>query len=162
MNLEELGITKEDILEKVAGHLVDEMEEDAKSQIRSFIREKVQSKVEAQVSAIVSECAAKALDGTFQPVNCFGELIGQPTTIRDIFIKRTTEWWNQKVDRNGQPSNSYGSFGTMAEWHASQVVTKILADNLSKELQPIIATSKTQLGLAISNAIVEIVKKQLK
>lgn len=162
MNLEELGITKEDLLDKIAGHIIDEIRDNVLEDIRKTTRENTQQRISATVSEVISEAARSTLDGTFQPVNCFGEKTDKPTTLRDIFVQRTREWWTQKVDRAGKPTSSYGAFGTMAEWHISEVVTKIVREEMNAAFVPIIAQSKAQLSAAITAAIAEIVAKQLK
>jgi hypothetical protein len=162
MKLEDLGITKEDLLEKVAGHLIDELSGDAKSDISHFVNDEVKNNVRSQVSAIIVDTARKTFDGTFQPVNHYGEKVGEPTTIRDIFVKQAMEWWKQPVNSQGHPDkDSWGNKLTMAQWHAKEAMNEIVRDVMKKEFEPLIADARKQLAAAFTQAIHQLVAQTL-
>ena len=162
MKLEDLGITKEDILNRVAELLVEQLTEGAKSDIARFVNDEVKTAVRSQVSAIIVDTARKTFDGTFQPINHYGEKVGEPTTIRDMFVKEAKEWWTLKVDREGRPStDSYGDKLTMAQFHAKQAMDAVVRDTMKTMFEPLLADAKQQLAGAFTQSISELVNKTL-
>jgi len=162
MKLEDLGITKEDILNRVAESLVDQMTEDAKSDIARFVNDEVKTAVRGQVSEIIMDTARKTFDGTFQPVNHYGEKIGDSTTIRDMFVKQAKEWWSLKVDSSGRPTTDiYGEKKTMAQYYAKEAMAEVVSATMKKEFEPLLVDAKTQLARAFTQSIAELVAKTI-
>lgn len=162
MKLEDIGITKEDILQKVSEMLVEELNASARKRIAEFVNDEVKSQVRAQVSAIITDTARKTFDGTFQPVNHFGEKAGEPTTIRDLFVSQAKEWWTLKVDCNGKPTtDSWGNKLTMAQYHAKEAISEIVKGVMVNEFTPLITDAKTQLATAFTKSIQELVVQKL-
>lgn len=161
MKLEDIGITKEELLEKVAENLVEDLHDGAKRQIEQFIHEEIKGQIRSQVSAIIMDTARKTFDGTFQPVNCFGEREGEPTTIREMFVQRAKEWWLQKVNSNGEPSTSYGSNKTMAQYHADKAMSEVTKEIMNKEFEPLILDARQKLASAFTVSVQELVTKIL-
>lgn len=162
MKLEDIGITKEEILDRVADSLIEQMTEEAKNNIARFVNDEVKTAVRSQVSTIIADTARKTFDGTFQPINHYGEAVGQPTTIRDMFVKQAREWWSLKVDCNGNPSSdTYGSKKTMAQYHAQKAMDEVVRDTMKAQFEPLIKDARKQLADAFTQAISELVTNTL-
>lgn len=160
--LEQLGITKEDILDRVAGQIVDQLGEDAAQDIRKFVTSKVQENILKTVDALVSNQARAAFETVFQPVDAFGEKVGSPTTLREAFLAKCKQWWTQKVDKEGRPSSGYGADRTMAQHHAGEVVRDLISKEMQKELIPLMGQAHQQLAQAVLNSIADIVNRNFK
>lgn len=162
MKLEDIGITKEDILSRVSESLIEQMTEEARSDIARFVNDEVKTAVRSQVSAIIMDTARKTFDGTFQPINHYGEAVGRPTTIRDMFVKQAQEWWSLKVDCNGSPSSDiYGNKKTMAQFHAQKAMDEVVRDVMKTQFEPLIADARNQLAGAFTQAIGQLVANTL-
>lgn len=162
MKLEDIGITKEDILSRVAESLIEQMTEEARAGIARFVNDEVKTAVRSQVSAIIMDTARKTFDGTFQPINHYGEAVGEPTTIRDMFVKQAKEWWSLKVDREGRPSqDSYGDKKTMAQFHAQAAMDLVVRETMKTQFEPLIADARQQLAGAFTQAIGELVTRTM-
>lgn len=161
MKLEDIGITKDELLEKVAENIVSDLHDDAVRKIEQFIHEEIKTQIRSQVSAIIMDTARKTFDGAFQPVNCFGEKDGEPTTIREMFVQRAKEWWMQKVNSNGDPSTSYGSNKTMAQYHADKAMSEVTKEIMKSEFEPLILDARKKLAVAFTESVQELVTKIL-
>ena len=162
MKLEDIGITKEDILSRVAESLIEQMTEEARANIARFVNDEVKTAVRSQVSAIIMDTARKTFDGTFQPINHYGEAVGEPTTIRDMFVKQAKEWWSLKVDSSGRPTqDSYGNKQTMAQFHAKEAMDLVVRETMKTQFEPLIADARQQLAGAFTQAIGELVTRTM-
>lgn len=165
ITLEALGITKEEIIDRVVTGLMDEIREDVmtdmEKQIVSKVMTEAQSKINSAVYEAVKTTCGNALDIKFQPLDKWGDKAGKPTTVREMFYDKAKEWWNQGVDAQGKPCSQYSVKSTMAQWHAEQAVKGVISTTLNEEMGTIIKNAQTQVKTNIAQAIANFVAKHL-
>jgi hypothetical protein len=160
--LQQLGITKDEVLDRIVASvlregLFDEGYETAKREIVKGYKEGIQKAIDQTISATCAE----ALNTVFQPVNTWGEKTGEPTTVRDMFLKSCQDWWVMKVDSKGNPTrDSYGIRETMVEHHARKAVSEAVNNAMKAELQTVVADAKAKMAAAIGAYISEHIVKR--
>lgn len=161
--LQQIGITKEEILDRLADRILsDGLSEEGFEHAKRKVLEGYKSGIEKAINHVISEACAEALTMEFQPVNMWGEKTGAPTTVRDLFVKKCQDWWNQKVDSSGNPTtDSYGNKKTMVQHHAEMAVKEIVSRQMNAELSTVVASAKAALAASIGQYIQENVAKKL-
>jgi len=120
MNLEALGITKEDLIDKLAEKILrleypnQEDGCDYKNTIGDMVRTAVEKKVHTHVSEsvllsideVLRDKLSEVLEQEVTPVNIFGDKVGKPTTIKAALAEKAKDFWLQKVDKAGKPTDS--------------------------------------------------------
>lgn len=167
VTLESLGITSEALLARLIESLQDAaLEEgvytDCRKALINEFRSKFADKIEAAVGEAVREVIAQSFDSVFQPVDNMGRANGDPTTVRNLIIASTTEWWKQKVDSQGKPyTNSWGQEDklTMAAYHAKKATEEVVKGELASQLSEITTAAKKQFQDSMAATLSGMVKK---
>ncbi len=108
-----------EVADKMIGN--EELYERAKRAIDVRIDKIFQESATAQIKAAIDQAIRDGFEREYQKVNSFGQATSPKTTISAELEKLIGGYWNQKVDRNGQPS-TYSDGVTRAEWMMTQLV----------------------------------------
>ena len=141
--MNDLNITKEDVIELAARKLADayadneEIGTRVNQRIEQRIKEYFENSVKAQIDAFLSSEMERLLNQTINPVDIWGEQTGKPTTIRAQLAERAKEFWEVKVDREGRPS-IYGG-----EPRHTQLMKNIAKEEFDKAIK---ANAETIIG----------------
>jgi len=163
MDFEALGISKEDIIDRIVDNavtvLVEEYRNDSARDVRDEVRRISLEGIREKVTAIINDEATKALEGRFQPLTSWGEENGKPTSIRQMFVDAAREWWAVKVDSKGNPDvHNYGSKAIpRAEYVAKKVMTDVVSETFKLDIQRIINALRDEFKAAVSKAMTDIV-----
>lgn len=160
--LQQLGITKEEILERITDRILsDGMGEEGFEHAKREIVKGYKEGIEKAINHVISKECAEALTMEFQPVNMWGEKTGQPTTVRDLFVKKCQDWWTQKVDGAGNPTtDSYGR-KTMVQFQVEKAVAEIANNEMKAAMQSVVADAKAALANSIGNYVRDHVAKKI-
>lgn len=117
INLEELGITKDDLIERVvesatatllSGHTFDEDGEEVQcdSWLRRELDKSIKTIIDASVQRIAEEnvkpvVEAKVDSLVIQDTNSYGEKKGEPMTFVEYLVRRAEQWMTEEVDYDG-------------------------------------------------------------
>jgi hypothetical protein len=93
----------------------------------------------------------KILNSTYQPVTKWGEVDGKPTTIREVFAKKATDYWLKKVDSNGKESDGWSAKMTRAEYVAQNHLEQAFKEVLSSELEVVVKSFKASLAASLTS-----------
>jgi len=182
MNLEELGITKEDLQERVIERccemLLSEVSYDenespriisssferkAKEQIKKIIDEKVTEAGDKHVLPFV----AKMIENTvLQKTNEWGEKTGTPISFIEYLVQRAEVYMTQQVDYKGEEktnSNSYNWSGRSTR--VAYMINKHLHYAIETAMKKALANANSQIAKGIEEAIkvnMELVLKNVK
>ena len=186
ITLEALGLTKEDIAERVINRAVEALlseaglDEDGATehrqsafdqQMQARIRERLDEKVRSIGESLVEPLVAKHADGILlQQTNQWGEKKGETLTITEYMLKRAEDYITEQVDyegkkleRGGYTKNSQTRVSHLIEkhlhYHISTAVTAALADLNSKVALGIAATVKLKLAEALDGLKVDVKTK---
>lgn len=126
---------------KIEAAIVDEAvtrlinDDDLYARVKSGIDARIDKLFQERVSALVTEkVEAVTKDGferSYTKVDSFGRPTGDPTSISKELERLIHNYWDQRVDRSGRPTDSSYSSSTRAEWMMAQ----ICADDFSKEMK---------------------------
>lgn len=111
--LELLGITQEDLIDRVVNRIVDNAEsvqdviDRVEYEIKGKIDEVIKTRLSDRIDAVLAEMAIRVMDETIDPVDIWGKQVGGPTTIRQMLHQKSMDFWNVTVDSNGKPTE-YG------------------------------------------------------
>ena len=147
LDLKALGITSEDILERAAQKLADDVADFDHTQSRvdeivsNRINKIIEEKLESRIEQVLSDAMSNILDEEVTPRNIWGEKQGEPTTIRAALSERAKEFWNVKVDAKGKPTGAYGG-KPRHEWMMQESVKKEFDNAIKQNINEIVAGFK--------------------
>lgn len=165
ITLETLGITREELINRIVEALASDAQENCMAEITKQITAGAKAGIEKAINTVIMDVSAKTWDASFTPVDQWGDVKGPPTTVRDLFTKKCSEWWSLRVNTNGEVSNSsYGrdSLPTMAAWHANKAMKEIVDKEFGHQLGALLTEMKTQLAAAFTREIATLVTKTIK
>ena len=167
MNIEALGVSKEELLKMVVDKSVEELldrEYDRISlEIDSRISEKIKDaydqikdKVNERVDNITTEVVLAELKRPFQRTNHYGEPKGAPTTIEEIIIETSKEYMTTEADSRGEVRgrNSYASeYEPRASWMTRKIVTDVFSDQIKQSTKEATDEIRKQFPDKLADAI---------
>lgn len=110
----ELNVTQQEVVDLAATKLADSIgdTEHIYSTARQMIEKKVTEMVNGRLKVNVDEFLQKELnriaDAEFERLTEFGEPTGKKISIRSILAEQSKNYWTQKVNCEGKPSDGYG------------------------------------------------------
>lgn len=169
MNLEQLGITKDDLIEKIVSRFIDDLQgngdyEDyifnARERINTLVDQKFCESIDKEIKEIVSKIGSDTLHVAYQPVNRWGEKEGEKTTLKERLEKESLKWWSQSVDRDGKPckSDGYGSQGTRASILVKEQMEHVLRTEVNRNLKEHIEETKKNIHAQLAQTITAYLK----
>lgn len=126
--------------------------------IKTLIEEQIQDAIGAQINAIVLEI----LTQTYTPHSKYGDIEGEPTTIRREFEKAVAAWWAQKVEPDGAPANYSYSGEPRSSWIAKKAIKELLDTELKDKMTGLVRNSRAALKAGVTAALADAVEKMWK
>lgn len=149
MDLKALGID----MEGLRGQIVDRAAEWVVAELGHNIQRDVRKAVEKDIGLKINALVEEALDGIYQPIDDYGQPAGAETTLRGEFKLGIREWWDQKVDNNGEPAARRYSGQPRHEYVMKKVLSDVLTRNLSRDLKRLIQETKSQVREGITETV---------
>ncbi len=150
----ENGIIAE-VAQKMIGD--DDLYERVKRAIDVRIDKLWKETAEARIQSEVELAIAAGFEKSYRKVDSFGLADGEPTTIRAELEKLIAGYWNQRVGRDGKPTESTYSTSTRAEW----MMTQLVAADFQGEMQNHVVSVGGALKDALRAELHETVNKLL-
>lgn len=129
----DMDVVQRGVIENIAnsawedGKWLDYIRKDIDRRIDKLFAERVEEVVTAAINSAVNA----GFDRTFQAVDTFGKPEGEPTTIRKRLNQMISDYWSERVDRNGKKTTDTYNSRTRAE----HVMLSVCGDDFSKELR---------------------------
>lgn len=165
LSIEELGITQEELQQRVVDAIVtsvcDDVEEDVASRFFRELKLEVQKQVTARVSIALDASLGAAINdvltGVYQPVNEWGEPKGKPTCLREMVQAKAARFITETVDKEFKPSNydAMPRIDRMVKDH----VEKAVGFEIKRELEKAVDAEKARLQLKVAQVIVDRILK---
>lgn len=160
MDFSVLGISREDLLDKIVENVSENLlgdEERIGVNVSRVIHERVDKSVmKALADAVpkrVDDILERALGVQYTPINNWGEPVGAPQTIREVMLNQARSYMEQPVNINGAPINpgAYSSTPTMSrlQWHVAQAVK----DAMNKEMRGVLEQMKADYSQKLREAV---------
>lgn len=175
LTCEQLGITPDDIADRVAEKIAKTMlvtvvpdydddtgepiESEQETPFQTLVRKRVAEKVSAAVDALAEKYIGSELEGrleamTFPQTNNYGEKKGEPLTLLEYIARRTETYLTERVDYQGRSGYSASTVDrTRVVWMLEQYLAERMKEQFSKAL----ATANQQ----IVNGIAATMKEKL-
>ncbi len=173
--LEQLGISREDVLEKIAERAFEAVFEDRETSEQEYIDEIVCDKLEKEVKNLVEQAHANIVEKVnaimytaveqvfnepFQRINVWGEPEGEPTTIKDMIALEAKNYWEQKVDSRGNVS-SYTNAKPRAEYYATKIIEHVYDKQLEQQSKALAQKLKAKIPETIGDEVAKTIKNYL-
>lgn len=113
--------------------------------LKNQIWEDEKKQLQARIQEVLDNELMKILNNTFQPVNHWGDKDGQPTTIKQIFIDKSKDYWLQQVDSNGKASDKWGAKMSRAEFVTKGQIEAAFRDVMNSEIAVVVSSFKSAL-----------------
>jgi hypothetical protein len=174
--LQALGISRDDIIEKVIERCVDSImsadyyddetgdqyraKSDVEKQITKLCRQRVDEKVKEIADAHVLPFVSERIENlTLQATNQWGEKTGAPVTFIEYLVKRADNYLTEKVDYNGKSKDENGSsYG----WSGTQTrITHMIHQHLHYSIQSAMKDAVQHVNAALSKGLQETVKTKI-
>ena len=141
------------IIDTVANKIKDELWAEEKKNLQARITKAIEDEIKS------------ILNNVYQPVDCWGDKKGKETTIRELFLQQTKDYWTTKVNLKGEPS-SYGSCMTRAEFVAKGQIAQAFNEEIAKNIEDVIKsfrgslseTLQAQSKISIEEAIKKLIR----
>ena len=160
MNAEQLGITKEEIMDLAASkiaaqfidteHLYDKVDRLVNQQVSEAVKTGLGDKIETLLSRHMESLLAQEI----QPVTIWGETTGKPTTIKGALEDHAKRFWNQKVDADGKATDYYGAKPRF-EWLFNKVVAEDFRKAVEQNITNMVGAFKDALAKDAGSKIEE-------
>lgn len=160
--LQELGITREDILDKAAEKLLDRIsiEEDLAHSIKRAVSQQLVDAAKGKIETLLNDAIGELIDTPFTPVDEWGEPTRkQSTTLRKLVKERAIGFLAEKVDRDGK-TTSYNSVGSRGEWMARKAAESAIDFECKKELTAAVEAAKADIKKRVADHITEILLRR--
>lgn len=164
INLEQLGITQEQLIEKVVDRISEELLWDAEdgyanSKFARRVKKHIDEKVNASVSAVADKYMVPAflehLEGMrFETTNGYGEPKTEPKTLREFIAHRAENYLDEVVDREGKTrrqGNSFAEYGTRAKW----LVDRFFTGSVTVKLKEYVDAANDHLSKGLTGALTD-------
>jgi hypothetical protein len=164
LNLETLGITKEEltnlVVERIAKNMLDTSGWDWDARIDKLIREKIDARVkEIGDTVVLPLCSAKIEDLIIRETNKYGEETGKSKTFVEYLVARAEAYITEKVSDAGK---SKAEDGNDYNWRGSQTrITHMVHSHLQYHIKAAIEAALKDMNSKVALGIAETVKLQL-
>lgn len=112
------------IIKEAASKIIgdDELYERVKRAIDLRIDKLWKETAEERIRSEVELAISDGFEKSYRKVDSFGQANGEPTTIRKELERLIAGYWDQRVGRDGKPTDSSYSSTSRAEWMMTQLV----------------------------------------
>lgn len=171
--LSALGITKEELLDRLVERLADGWDDDGdeprywsafEAKLTERINTAVAGVVDAAAQKSIEERVAAVLDGPWPNTNQYGEKRGAPQTFRELVMVRVDAYLNRKVrQHDGMPDDSYSSSGAMSrvDWLIAKAAEGAVKNGVEKAAKEAAEKARTEVLGAMDKAVVAAVRNVL-
>jgi hypothetical protein len=162
INLEALGITKDDLIDRLIQKMTDDLyaqdywDDLLSTRINKAVKEKVDAAVVAVGDATIGPRVEEIVDSLcLQETNKWGEKVGQSLTFKEYLISRAEAYMTEKVNGSGESQSesrdSYNWRGTQTRITA--MIHKHLHYHIETAMKEALQTANSALAKGIQDAV---------
>jgi hypothetical protein len=153
--LKVLGLTQEDLAERVTDQLTES--------IRDETRKRIDALVSQRCLAIIDQAIANAvgnvLDLQYTQVDQWGEPKGNTTTLRDVIKNKAVNWLGEYVDSQGKTvtdqRNHYGDKHGRAQWMVDKACKEAVDAIAKQQVAQVTEKTKAEVKEIVSKLVAE-------
>lgn len=166
MNLDQLGITKEDLINQIVLKFIEKIEQEdyeeyainIKNQVELSFNKKFQEEINKHVTNHINKLSEIAFSTAYQPIDKWGQPNGEQTTLKDQFEKEMQKWWDAKVDKQSGEKTDYGGI-TRAEYVVNKKIKDFLGDATNKAIVKSMEEARQNIHAQIQQTISNLLTK---
>jgi hypothetical protein len=169
--LEQLGLSKEELQERVINTIADKMlsevdcdEDGNEVRIQSRMQNTIRDLIKAQIDEKVTEIADANIlprvtemveNLVLQETNKWGEKTGEKLTFTEYLVKRADHYLREEVDRNGQSIEEirYSSDWRKDSTRIMHVVHGYLSHNVTRALKEAVENANKSIAGGLEGAV---------
>lgn len=163
-----LTIDMDRLQKTVAEQVVDDLIDNDK--IKDEIRKKIDARIDAlfadSAKAILEERVSAAIhngfERSYQRVDQWGRPVGDPSTIAKELNRIVGSYWNERVGKDGKPTDSSYSSMSRAEYVMSQICAEKFSEEMKQHALNVTGALKdgfrTQIGKHMDNMLNDLFK----
>lgn len=168
--LRTIGITKEELQDKVVERIVDLMfdgrydeESDFAFSIESKVEEEIKRRIDLRMQEIGEQVIKPKLENlidefVIQKTNAFGEKKGEPVTLTEYLVAQADAYLMENVDLSGKATNKPGQYG----WKPDQTRACYMLDShLKYQIEAAMKEAVQGANKTLAKALAETAKIQL-
>jgi len=162
LTLESLGLTNEELAERVVDNLTRHLLDSEFDSIESRIHTKIKECADESVAKFANEHVLGRVDEyiaglVLQGTNQWGEAKGEPMTFVEYLVKRAAEYMTEKVNFHGKTQKEEGY-----NWRGSQTRLAYMIDShLQYSIKRAMKAFLKEADTTLANGILGTVKAQL-
>jgi len=178
INLEELGITKEDLQERVIDRMCSQLleeqgyDEDGEptgryaSRLQQTLKDRIQRHVDATISAMAEKHVLPRISEyverlCLQETNKYGEKVGKPLTFIEYLTTRADHYMREEVNYDGKAkadnNYSWSAYGTrvayMVNKHLNLSIQTAMKDAVSEFNKTLVGGIEGAVKVALKDAL---------
>lgn len=174
IDLAELGLTKEEIQDRVIERMCDRLlmtkgtDEDGEAcryasafsqELNALIQEQIETSVASLAEKHVLPRVAGAVENIcLQATNQWGEKVAQPMTFTEYLVSRAEAYLQEKVNYEGKSQKESGGYS----WSGTQTrITHLVHQHLHYSIEAAMKQAVSEANKGIANGITEAVKMKL-
>jgi urocanate hydratase len=153
----DITISHEAIADLAAQKLADEIagefsiSEHVNTEINRRIEVAFGKLIPKKIDEAISGALEKAMSQSINPVDIWGDPVGEATSIREQLGQRAKKFWETMVDHEGKPAKSESYYGmsravSRAEWMLGKIVAEEFATQVRQNAINILGAFKDKLS----------------
>ncbi|TXH43920.1 MAG: hypothetical protein E6Q97_33490 [Desulfurellales bacterium] len=169
MTLEELGITKEELAERVVDRITDQLlrgyefdeegnEGPRASSFNQTLQKQIKELIDAKVAALAEQHVLPKVGDfienlTLQETNKWGEKTGQTLTFIEYLVQRADAYMREEVDRNGKSKSEDSYSWSRHSTRLSYAIDSHLQHHMESAMRKALADANASIAGGITAAV---------
>lgn len=159
--LKVLGLTQEDLAERVTEQLVDGIREETRKRIDALVSQRCLTIIDQAIANAVGN----VLDLQYTPMDSWGEPSGKPSTLREVIKEKAVNWLGDMVTDQGKTitdhRNHYGDKHNRAQWMVNKACKDAVDAIAKQQIGQVTEEAKKQVQAMVSKLVAENVLRKL-
>ena len=151
--LDDLGITRDDIIDRAVEKILDKLQDDKSPFYRDVIckvRDKLIADADKKIDSLLETTLSGIVDAPFNPVDEFGEPNRkEPTTLREMVKVKALKYLDEPVNSDGK-ATSYNTVGSRLLWTAIKAGKEIVDTEMRRSLDQAVAVGREQVKKSVA------------
>ncbi len=157
INLEELGITTDDLTERIVQRIADNIlidDNELEYSINKMLTEKVNEAVVGLGDAEIGPRIAEMVEAvTLHATNQWGEKRGEPLTFKEYLVERAEKYMTDEVDFEGKPKGPDSYNWRPCQTRITHMVHKHLHYAIESAMEEALKSANSQIAQGITDAV---------
>lgn len=161
ISIEDLGMSKDTLIALVVGNIADRLSDDIEASIAAHIKDTFSERIKKNVDAISQELCKETFESVFQPIDCYGQIKGKPTTVMEMLKESCINFWNDQVDHYGNKVDRPYKEKRRYQYICETIVKEIIHGEVKEQSKAIFEEIKSEVQKATIAALSQSITEKL-